>query len=229
MVSFETVAERYERLKKEVEKFGKNIRIVVVTKYVDDVDLIFQLSRCGVEEIAESYAQQMLKKYNEFQLKNYSPSIFRWHFVGHLQKNKVNKVLPIVEYVQSVDSLELAEKINQTAQRLNKVCKCLIELKVSQEESKFGVKEEYIFEFVENLVAKRLSNVQFVGVMAMAPYFEQPELTRPYFKKAYKIFCELKKYFDSNFDIVSMGMSNDYRVALEEGSNMLRIGSLLFS
>lgn len=229
MVSFETVAQRYEQLTKEVEKFGKDIRIVVVTKYVDDVELIVKLAECGVKEIAESYAQEMVKKYNEFLSNNRLPSVFKWHFVGHLQKNKVNKVLPIVEYIQSVDSLELTEKINLTAQKLNKVCKCLIELKVSEEESKFGVKEENIFEFVNSLISKKFENVDFVGVMCMAPYFDQPELTRPYFKKAYKIFCELKKYFGSNFNILSMGMSNDYRIALEEGSNMLRIGSLLFS
>ncbi|MDW8056538.1 MAG: YggS family pyridoxal phosphate-dependent enzyme [Elusimicrobiota bacterium] len=221
------MSEKYGNLRKEVEKFGKNIRIVVVTKYVDDIEIISKLADVGITEIAESYAQQMLKKYNELQTLN-AHQKYIWHFVGHLQKNKVNKVVPLVEYIQSVDSIELAEKINTTANKLNKVCNCLVELKVSEEETKFGVKEDEIFEFVESLISKKFSNIQIVGLMTMAPYFDNPELTRPYFKRAYEIFCKLKTKI-KGFDILSMGMSNDYRVALEEGSNMLRIGSLLFS
>lgn len=227
MVLLKTVFKKYEILKKEVERFGKNIRIVVVTKYVDDIEIISKLADVGITEIAESYAQQMLKKYNELQTLN-AHQKYIWHFVGHLQKNKVNKVVPIVEYVQSVDSIELARKINSAALRLNKVCKCLVELKVSEEETKFGIKEDNIFEFVENLISENFSNVRIIGLMTMAPYFDDPENTRPYFRKAYEIFCKLKTKIKS-FDILSMGMSNDYRIALEEGSNMLRIGSLLFS
>lgn len=229
MLTFDTVIDRYQKLRKEVENFGDNIRIVVVTKYVENVELIGKLVQCGIKEIGENYVQQMVKKYNDLLSKNFLPSSYIWHFIGHLQKNKVNKLLPIVDCIQSVDSIELAEKINSTSEKLNKNCECLIELKISEEETKFGVKEDEIFKFAEKLTQHKFSNIHIVGLMTMAPYFEQVECVRPYFKKAYKIFCELKKYFGSNFNILSMGMSNDYRIALEEGANMIRIGSLLFS
>ncbi|MCX7956570.1 MAG: YggS family pyridoxal phosphate-dependent enzyme [Endomicrobia bacterium] len=218
--------EKYLFLRKEVEKFGKNIRIVVVTKYIKEDYIFFELSKAGVKEIAESYAQELKKKYDY--AKQFS---FYWHFVGHLQKNKTKIVVPICDYIQSLDSLDLAQKINEYSKKMNKIQNCLLELKVSQEDTKFGIKEEDIYKVLENIISLRLENIEIVGIMTMAPYSDNLEEVRPYFKKAYRIFSSIKKTYSElkSFDILSMGMSNDYKVALEEGANMLRIGSLLFN
>ncbi|MFN3550335.1 MAG: hypothetical protein ACK4WJ_00770, partial [Endomicrobiia bacterium] len=115
LMNFEYIKEKFFRLKEEVEKFAKNIKIVVVTKYVSDVSVISKLWNIGVTDIAESYAQQMQYKYQELKNKNFPLEKYIWHFIGHLQKNKVNKVVSISDYIQSLDSIDLAEKINITA------------------------------------------------------------------------------------------------------------------
>lgn len=221
------IIERYLCLKREVEKINKDVRIVVVTKYLENVDKIIELAQVGVVDFAESYAQDLQKKFEK--LKDIS---INWHFIGHLQRNKVKKVVPISFLVQSLDSVELAKKINEEAKKLNKVQRCLLELKVSEEETKFGISPNEIYKVLHEIISLQLENIQIEGLMTMAPYFENPELTRPYFKKAYEVFCDIKKSFSKelkNFNTLSMGMSNDYKIALEEGSNMIRVGSLLFS
>ncbi|MCX7715843.1 MAG: YggS family pyridoxal phosphate-dependent enzyme [Endomicrobia bacterium] len=225
------IEERYLKLIKEVEQYGKNVSIVVVTKYVENLEILSKLYQFGVTDIAENYAQQMEKKYNGLSALNFDCKKYRWHFIGHLQTNKVKKVVPITDLIQSLDSIQLAEKINQTAQKLNKIQNCLLELKVSPEESKFGIEKEKIYTFVENLISCNFTNLKIRGLMSMAPYFELPEKTRPYFKTAKQVFDEIRKQYKEKmeeFNILSLGMSNDYRIALEEGANMIRIGSLLF-
>lgn len=214
-------------LKKEVEKFGKEISIVVVTKYVYDIVVLSKLADIGIKDIAENYIQHMEYKYKELKNKNFPIEKYNWHFIGHLQKNKVKKAVAISYLIQSVDSVELAKKINLEGEKINKIQECLLELKVSQEETKFGIDEENIYKINDEIYSLNLKNIKIIGLMTMAPYFKNPEFTRPYFKKAYNIFCEIKKKYN-DFRILSMGMSNDYKVALEEGTNMLRIGSLLF-
>jgi len=227
-MNFEEVRDRFFKLKSEIEHFGKDIKIVVVTKYVSDLEIISRLAEIGVEDIGESYAQEMDYKYKELKDKNFPVEKYKWHFIGHLQRNKVKKVVPISYLIQSVDSVELLEKINLEAKKINKVQNCLLEIKTSQEPTKFGIEEEKIYEVAEKILLLNLSNVSICGLMTMAPYFENPQDTRPYFKKAYKVFCDLRKKIE-NFDILSMGMSNDYIIALEEGANMIRVGSLLFN
>lgn len=220
------IEKRFLNLKKEIETFGRDIKIVVVTKYLKDIDILASLAKIGITDIAENYAQEMLFKYNQLQQKDIN-IFYKWHFIGHLQKNKVKKILPLTYLIQSIDSVELAYKVNEEAKKISKVQDCLLELKVSFESTKFGIKEEEIYEVVERI--KNLKNIRLLGLMTMAPYYEDPSFTRPFFKKAYNVFENIKKNFEfEDFNILSMGMSNDYKVALEEGSNMLRIGSLLF-
>ncbi len=221
------IQKNFEKLKQEVEKFSKDVKIVVVTKYIKDIEVIKKLAEIGVTDIAENYAQDLVYKYHYLEKDGVNKN-FNWHFIGHLQKNKVKKVVPICELIQSVDSIELAKKIDFEAKKINKSQNCLIELKVSEEETKFGIPKEEIFKFVEELNSLNLTNIKLVGLMTMAPYFDDPAKTRPYFKQAYEVFKFLQQKI-TGFNILSMGMSNDYKIALEEGSNMLRIGSLLFS
>ncbi len=220
------IQKKFQQLKQEVNMFSQNVKIVVVTKYVEDVEIIKKFREIGITDIAENYAQSLVNKYEHLQ-QNGLHKNFVWHFIGHLQKNKVKKVVPICDLIQSLDSIELAQKIDSEAKKINKVQKCLVELKVSEEPTKYGISAQEIYKFIEELLNMNFQNIKLVGLMTMAPYFEDPQKTRPYFKQAYKIFCEIRKKIDG-FDILSMGMSNDYKIALEEGANMLRIGSLLF-
>jgi len=221
------IRKNFEKLKQKVDTFSKNVKIVVVTKYIDNVEIIQKLAEINVTDIGESYVQNLVYKYDSLQQNGYNKN-FVWHFIGHLQKNKVKKVVPICDLIQSLDSVELAQKIDSEAKKINKVQKCLIELKVSEEETKFGVATDKIYEFVDKILSMNLQNIKLVGLMTMAPYFEEPQKTRPYFKQTYEIFSVLKNKING-FEILSMGMSNDYKIALEEGSNMVRIGSLLFT
>lgn len=187
-MNFEEIKDRFFKLRNEIEQFGRDIRIVVVTKYVSDLDVISKLSEIGVVDIGENYAQEMEYKYKELKNKNFPVDKYKWHFIGHLQKNKVKKVVPISCLIQSVDSVELLEKINLEAQKFNKVQNCLLELKVSDEPTKFGIEEEKIHQVVEKIILLGLSNISICGLMTMAPYFENPEDTRHYFKKHIRYF-----------------------------------------
>jgi pyridoxal phosphate enzyme (YggS family) len=225
------IVKRYENIKKEVEKFGKDVTIVVVTKYVKDTSLLTKLSDFGIQHLGENYAQNLEKRILEFSSLNFDYKKFLWHFIGHLQSNKVKKVVPIVEYIQSVDSFKLLEKINSESEKIGKVIKCLIEIKVSDEETKFGIKEEEVFNLIDNFINSKFENTKLCGLMTMAPYFDNNEFARPYFAKVRKLFEKIKLSYREvlvDFNILSMGMSNDYLVALEEGSNMIRIGSKIF-
>ncbi|HPD19601.1 MAG TPA: YggS family pyridoxal phosphate-dependent enzyme, partial [Candidatus Goldiibacteriota bacterium] len=147
--------------------------------------------------------------------------------IGHLQTNKVNKITGKVDLIQSVDCFKLAEKISTTAAELNLVQDVLLELKVSEEETKYGISYDDVFKEYE--LINKLTNVKIKGIMAMAPYFYETEKSRPYFKKAKKIFDALKdEYDDPDFKILSMGMTDDFMIALEEGATMIRIGTGIF-
>jgi hypothetical protein len=150
------------------------------------------------------------------------------HFIGHLQSNKAKKAVLNFDLIQSLDSIELANDIDRHAKEVNKIQDCLIELKISNEESKYGVSKEKTIEIYEHCI-KNCKNIRICGIMTIAPYFEDKELVRPYFKMANSIFIDIKnKVNDKNFKILSMGMSEDFEVAIEEGANMVRIGTAIF-
>ena len=149
--------------------------------------------------------------------------------IGNLQANKVKKAVQLFDTIQSVSGVELAEKINETAKTLNKAQDCFIELKVSEEATKSGLELAELDKFIENI--PKFTNIKFSGIMAMAPFYENPELTRPYFKSVKQVYDTIKdKYHFPNLNLnyLSMGMSNDFEFAIEQGSNMVRIGSLIF-
>ena len=178
-----------------------------------------------VFDIAESKIQEALPKLEV--LSNDLNGINK-HFIGHLQSNKAKKAVLNFDLIQSLDSIELANVINKYAKEINKIQKCLIELKVSNEETKYGVSKEKIFEIYEYCI-KNCENIRICGIMTIAPYFEDKEQVRPYFKTANNIFLDIKnKVNDKNFKILSMGMSEDFEIAIEEGSNMVRIGTSIF-
>jgi len=200
------------------------IRLVAVTKTVP-VELIIEAINSGITEIGENRVQEAEKKFSNL---NVSSNIIK-HFIGHLQTNKVKKAVSLFDLIQSVDSIHLAQEIDKQAKKINKIQNCLIEVKISEEKTKFGYNPDKISELVSNLL--ELKNIKLCGLMTIAPYFDNPENTRPYFKQMKKIFDKIRdefKVLSSDFNILSMGMTDDFHIAIEEGANMVRIGRAIF-
>lgn len=217
------IKKNIDKIRTNVLSFGKNIQIIAVTKTVS-IENIEKAIEAGITDIGENKVQEALPKIEV--LKNKHKNI-KIHFIGHLQTNKVNKITGKVDLIQSVDCFKLAEKISNAAALLNKVQDVLLELKTSEEETKFGIIPENIFVEYESII--KLKNIKVKGIMTMAPYFENAQKARPYFVKSKQIFDELKQTFKKpEFEILSMGMTNDYIIALEEGANMIRIGTGIF-
>ena len=200
--------------------FNKNFTCVAVskTKPVDDIEKIYNL---GHKEFGENKVQELLEKYNKL------PKDIKWHMIGHLQTNKIKKVIPIINLIHSVDSLKLLKKINNEAIKINKVISCLLQINISNENNKYGFSIDQIREIFNNEILKDFKFIRIKGLMGMASFTENKNQIRIEFNNLKKIFDELKiKY--PELKIISMGMSGDYKIAIEEGSNMIRIGSKIF-
>ena len=200
--------------------FNKNFTCVAVskTKPVDDIEKIYNL---GHKEFGENKVQELLDKYDKL------PKDIKWHMIGHLQTNKIKKVIPIISLIHSVDSLKLLKKINNEAIKINKVISCLLQINISNENNKYGFTIDQIREIFNNEVLKDFKFIRIKGLMGMASFTENENQIRIEFNNLKKIFDELKiKY--PELKIISMGMSGDYKIAIEEGSNMIRIGSKIF-
>ena len=174
----------------------------------------------GLTDIGESRLQEAEPKIGKL------GKIARWHMIGHLQTNKVKKVVAIFNFIQSVDSLKLAEEINRRAAEINKKIDCLIEVNSSAEDSKSGIAPELALELIDN--AAGLENVNLRGIMTIGPLTDDRQLIRRAFRKTRELFEIAGKSAGAGFDTLSMGMSDDYEIAIEEGSDMVRIGTALF-
>lgn len=222
------ISKNIEQIRNKIKETsnGKNVSIVAVTKTFG-ADCIESALLCGINDIGESKIQEALPKFDVLSNKGIFKNIKK-HFIGHLQSNKAKKAVLNFDLIQSLDSKELAENINRHAENINKIQDCLLELKISQEVTKHGISKEYIEDLYIYCIEK-CKNIKICGIMTIAPYFDNKEKSRPYFKAAYNIFTDLKNQFDNkDFLILSMGMSDDYEIALQEGANMVRIGSALF-
>jgi len=199
----------------------ENIKLLGVTKYADPRQ-IKELFDLGLSTLGENRVQELQRKASLL-----SPDI-EWHMIGHLQRNKVKKVIPLVNSIQSVDSERLAEEINRRAKKYERRVDILIQVNIARDENKFGLFPDQVDKFIKNISG--LNNINIQGLMTILPYFENPEDSRPFFKKMYDLFRTLKdkNYENVNLEELSMGMSNDYQVAVEEGSTWVRIGSALF-
>jgi pyridoxal phosphate enzyme (YggS family) len=220
------IIKNIDNIKKRIAEAAKggNVTLVAVTKTFS-AEEAEEAVKNGVKDIAESKIQEALPKFDV--LSNKLDGINK-HFIGHLQSNKAKKAVQNFDLIQSLDSINLADSINKYAKDTGKLQKCLIELKVSKEESKFGVTNDKVYE-IYRYCSEKCKNISISGIMTIAPYFENKEDVRPYFKLAYSVFNDLKqKSGDESFKILSMGMSSDFEVAIQEGSNMVRIGSAIF-
>lgn len=198
------------------------IKLTVSTKYVDHY-IIRQLFELGVREIGENKVQEAQRKYET--LKDLP---LRWHMFGHLQRNKVKKALGLFELIHSVESLPLAEEINKTSLCRGKRASILVEVNVTGEATKYGLKEEEVIPFLEKL--SHMEGLRVLGLMTMMPIMEDPEPCRPFFRRLRELSEEIKKrgLEDIQMEYLSMGMTQDFEVAIEEGSNLLRIGTTIF-
>lgn len=212
------------RIKLACERSGRSIddiTIVGVTKTFE-ADKISQAIKCGITNVAENRVQELVRKYDDV-------DGVSWHLIGHLQTNKVKYIADKVSLIHSVDSVKLAQEIDRQAEKNGRVIDVLIEVNVSGEESKFGVAPDELDELL--LGVSDLSHIRVQGLMTMAPLYAEKDEIRQIFKKMYKIFIDnrAKKYNNINMGILSMGMSNDFEIAIEEGATMVRIGRAMFA
>ena len=163
----------------------------------------------------------MTKKFEDL------PKNIDWHMVGHVQSNKIKYMAPFVNLIHGIDSFKALKIINKEGEKNNRLIKCLLQLKISNETSKFGLDAEGLKEIIFSDEYKSMNYVKIIGIMSMASNTSKNELIKNEFLYARKIFEEIKK-FDEKFSVLSMGMSNDYKLAIDCGSNMIRVGSLIF-
>jgi pyridoxal phosphate enzyme (YggS family) len=192
------------------------------TKPVEDILSIYQ---CGQKVFGENKVQELCSKFESM------PKDIEWHLIGHLQTNKVKYIAPFVSLIHAVDSLKLLQEINKQAQKHNRVINCLLQIYIAKEESKFGLDVDEAISILHSPEFVALEHISIVGLMGMATNTNDQSIVKKEFTQLEKFYQELKKdntIAHCNFSILSMGMSNDYAVAIDCGSNMVRIGSSIF-
>ena len=214
--------EKYQELSASLQE--REVLIVAVSK-TKPLALLKEAYNAGVRDFGENRVQELLEKIVEM------PTDIRWHLIGHLQTNKVKHIVGKVFLIQSIDSKKLLEEVDRQAKKTGIIQKVLLQFHIALEESKFGFNEEEAVEMLSDAFFRRLDNISICGVMGMATLTEESERIRSEFRHLNKIYQRLKKEFFSNkseFEHISMGMSGDLRIAIEEGSTIIRPGSLLF-
>jgi len=212
------------------------VHLVAVTKMVE-VDVIRTAIEMGMLDLGERRVQDLIKRagmINEHLARRRTldpgscPPNPRWHMIGHLQRNKVRPLLPFVEMIHSLDSLRLAEEISDEAVKIGRVIPCLVEINVSGEKSKYGIAVGAASYLAEQVVD--MPGLSIIGLMTMAPLVENPEDARPYFRRLRELFEDMKGegVVKPEFRELSMGMTNDFEIAIEEGATMIRVGTALF-
>jgi len=227
MSVIENVEEVYKEIENTLDKINKKkeeITIVAVTKSASLTEAE-EIVRAGILDIGENRIREAENKYNYLSPKF---SNIKWHLVGHLQTNKVKKAVKIFDLIHSLDSIKLAEEINKEAVKINKVQNVLVEVKISKEDTKYGIDEKEILEFLKQI--EKFDNLIVLGLMAIAPYTDNKEIIEESFEKIKNIFEEAAKvnYKNSKMKYLSCGMTGDYKEALLKGANMLRIGTAFF-
>jgi PLP dependent protein len=219
--SLQGIEEKILRAALRAERDPSGIRIVAVSKTVNP-ERIIEAYNAGIDTFGESYAQEFRDKYKV--VGSILGRKVKWHFVGRIQRNKVKYIVGKVDLIHSLDNIKVADEINRRAERLGITVQALIEVNAG-EESKGGVNFGNVKEFLENL--RKFHNLEIEGLMIMAPYFDEPEMSRPYFRKLRELRDGLKKDFPK-LNQLSMGMSADFEIAIEEGSTIVRIGTAIF-
>ena len=211
----------YNKLKETLLPKGVTLVAVSKTKPVADILELYEL---GHRDFGENYVQEMVDKQAQL------PSDIRWHFIGHLQRNKVKYLAPFVHLIHGVDSFELLQEINKQAQKNSRVIPVLLQMHIATEETKYGLNEQEVKELIASVADVPLPNVRIEGFMGMASFTDNKEQVEGEYKKLQTLFKEYQALRTStiHFSRLSMGMSGDYETAIAQGSTIIRIGSLLF-
>ncbi|KPU28298.1 alanine racemase [Caloranaerobacter sp. TR13] len=216
--------EVYKNIEEAASKTGRSledITLIAVTKTVD-VDVMNEAIKLGINNVGESRVQEIIRKYD---LIKDSPV---WHMIGHLQTNKVKYIIDKIDLIHSLDRLSLANELQKRAEQYNIFVNALIQVNIAEEETKYGLYGDAVIPFVEEII--KYTKIKIKGLMTIAPYAENPEKVRYVFRQLKELSEELKKrgYPNVEMKYLSMGMTNDYKIAIEEGSNMVRIGTGIF-
>lgn len=205
----------------KAERNPNDVTLICVSK-TKPVPMLLEAYNHGCRQFGENKVQEIIQKSSEM------PEDVVWHMIGHLQKNKVRKSVLHAEYIHSVDSYELACLINSEASRINKVQKILLEINIAGEESKYGLSPDSAIELVKEI--SLFNNIIICGLMCVAPYTDEPETNRKYFKHMHDLLLDINSLSIDNvhMDMLSMGMSGDYEVAIEEGATFVRVGTNIF-
>jgi pyridoxal phosphate enzyme (YggS family) len=214
----------YKNLIAEFERQNVTLVAVSKTKPVSDIKALYDL---GHRDFGENYVQELVEK------QVLCPEDIRWHYIGHLQSNKVKYIAPFVHLIHGVDSLKLLLEIDKQGRKNNRVINCLLQVHIAQEETKFGFSDDELMEIMEDVhkskLMDQLQHVAVVGLMGMASNTADMALVRKEFKFLKLLYNQCAELQVQNtLQTLSMGMSNDYQVAVDEGTNMVRIGSLIF-
>ncbi len=216
-----SVIKKYKELRNSLPE---KVKIIAVSKRQEE-EKIWEAYKGGNIVFGENQAQAMKQRYEVF------PKDIEWHFIGHLQTNKVKYIAPFVKLIHSVDSLSLLEKIDKEAEKNNRIIDCLLQIKIADEDTKFGINCKTANEILTSNEFKTLKNIRITGVMGMASYTPDSEQVSQEFSNLCKCFEHLKSNYFAEADYfkeISAGMSGDYHIAVEQGSTMVRVGSSIF-
>ena len=219
--NLESVSKNINTACNKIGKHPDEVHLIAVSK-TKPVSMLQTAYDCGIRDFGENKVQEIMEKYDKL------PGDIRWHMIGHLQRNKVKYIIDKVCLIHSVDSLRLAEEINKEAAKHNLIMPILVELNIADENTKFGLSFSECEEMI--LSISKLPNIRIKGLMTVAPFVENAEENRQYFKAMKQLSVDIMKKNIDNvcMDILSMGMTGDYEVAIEEGSNMVRVGTGIF-
>ena len=212
--------ELQKKIKTFKESLPDHVRLIAVSK-TKPADAIRTAYEIGQLDFGENKIQEMTEKFELL------PKDIRWHMIGHVQTNKVKYMAPYVYIIHAVDSLKLLKEINKQAKKNNRTIKCLLQLKIAEEQQKFGLDKNEISEILSSDILKQLKYVKILGLMGMATFTSNQEQLKKEFENIYSFYKELKMKYDF-IDELSIGMSGDYKIALKFGSTMVRIGSSIF-
>jgi len=220
--NIETIRLNIKNAKEAVGRTSGDVTLIAVTKAVD-VDKVLEAIECGVTDVGENKPQELARKYEIIGDK------VRWHLIGSLQTNKVKYIIDKVHMIHSLDRVGLCEEIQKRAEKIDRVIDCLVQVNISKEDSKHGLEEEDVIDFIKD-VSSKYNNINIKGLMTMAPFTDDEDKIRTVFKKLNNLSLKIESLNipKVSMNYLSMGMSNDYKIAIEEGSTIVRVGTSIF-
>lgn len=211
-------------LKFQESLLGTSCKLVAVTK-TKPISDILEAYEAGLTRFGENKVQELTEKSSQL------PEDIEWHMIGHLQRNKVKYIAPFISLIHSVDSFRLLQEVNKEGIKNNRIINCLLQMHIAEEETKFGLSEKELFDLINSVEFDDLQNIKILGLMGMATFTDDEKQIRKEFKGLKKLFERIKEQPAREnlfFSELSMGMSSDYKIAIEEGSTMIRVGSAIF-